>query len=59
MFVTVWLYFCGAKRVEPDALKANSMEKEKAEKIVRIYNWIRFIILILFLGFVMIGLSNL
>ena len=34
------------------------MEKEKAEKIIKIYNWVRFIILVLFLTFVFIGLSK-
>jgi len=34
------------------------MEKEKAEKIIKIYNWVRFIILVLFLSFVFIGLSK-
>ena len=34
------------------------MEKEKAEKIIKIYNWVRFIILVLFLAFVFIGLSK-
>ena len=33
------------------------MEKEKAEKIIKIYNWVRFIILVLFLAFIFIGLS--
>lgn len=34
------------------------MDKEKAEKIIKIYNWVRFIILVLFLAFVFIGLSK-
>ena len=34
------------------------MDKEKAEKIIRIYNWVRFIILVLFLAFVFVGLSK-
>lgn len=34
------------------------MEKEKAEKIIKIYNWVRFIILVLFLTFVFIGFSK-
>ena len=34
------------------------MEKEKAETIIKIYNWVRFIILVLFLAFVFIGLSK-
>ena len=34
------------------------MEKEKAERIQRIFNWVRFIILVLFLTFVFIGLSK-
>jgi hypothetical protein len=33
------------------------MEKEKAERIVRIFNWVRFIILVLFLAWVFIGLA--
>jgi len=34
------------------------MTKEKAERITRIYNWIRFIVLIAFLTFVFVGLAN-
>ena len=34
------------------------MDKEKAERIQRIFNWVRFIILVLFLAFVFIGLSK-
>lgn len=34
------------------------MTKEKAEKIQRVYNWVRFIILVLFLTFVFIGIAN-
>ena len=34
------------------------MKKEKAERIQRIYNWVRFIILVLFLAFVFVGLSK-
>lgn len=34
------------------------MTKEKAERIVRIYNWVRLIILVLFLTFVFIGVAN-
>ena len=34
------------------------MDKEKAERIQRIFNWVRFIIIVLFLAFVFIGLSK-
>ncbi len=34
------------------------MTKEKAERIVRIYNWVRFIILVVFLTFAFVGLAN-
>jgi len=34
------------------------MNREKAEKIIKIYNWIRFIILILILTFLYIGLAQ-
>ncbi|MBO5427815.1 MAG: hypothetical protein J5996_05255 [Prevotella sp.] len=34
------------------------MDKEKAERIIKIYNWVRYIILVLFLAFVFIGLSK-
>lgn len=34
------------------------MDKEKAERIQRIFKWVRFIILVLFLAFVFIGLSK-
>jgi len=34
------------------------MEKEKAEKIIKIYNWVRFIILVLLLAFIFIGFSK-
>ena len=35
-----------------------NMDKEKAERIQRIFGWVRFIILVLFLAFVFIGLSK-
>lgn len=34
------------------------MKKEKAERIVKIYNWVRFAILVLFLTFMFVGLAN-
>lgn len=34
------------------------MKKEKAERFIRIYNWVRFIIVVLFLLFVFVGLAN-
>ncbi len=34
------------------------MEKEKAEKIITIYNWVRFIIFVLFLIFLFVGLAH-
>ena len=34
------------------------MDKEKAEKNQRIFGWVRFIILVLFLTFIFIGLSK-
>ena len=34
------------------------MDKEKAERIQRIFNWVRIVILVLFLAFVFIGLSK-
>ena len=34
------------------------MEKEKAEKIVSMLNWVRFIILVLFLTLVFVGLTK-
>ena len=34
------------------------MDKEKAERFQRIFNWVRFIIIVLFLAFVFIGLSK-
>ena len=34
------------------------MKKEKAERIMKIYNWMRAIILILFLVLVLLGLSK-
>ena len=34
------------------------MEKEKAERIFKLYNWTRFIIIILFLIFVIMGLTK-
>ena len=34
------------------------MDKEKAERIQRIFNWVRFVILVLFLTFIFIGLSK-
>lgn len=34
------------------------MEKQKAHGFVVIYNWLRVIILVLFLTFVIIGLAN-
>ena len=34
------------------------MDKEKAERIIKIYNWVRFIILVAFLTFVFVALSK-
>jgi hypothetical protein len=34
------------------------MEKQEADRIVNIYNWLRLIVLALFLVFVIIGLTN-
>ncbi len=34
------------------------MDKEKAEKIIRVYNWIRVVVLIVFLLFLFIGLAQ-
>ena len=34
------------------------MEKQKADRMVYIYTWSRVIILVLFLGLVIIGLTN-
>ena len=34
------------------------MEKEQAERIIRLYNWVRFIILVLLLTFVFAGISK-
>lgn len=34
------------------------MEKEKADRIVSMLNWVRFIILVLFLTFVFVGLTK-
>ncbi len=34
------------------------MDKEKSERIQRIFNWVRFVILVLFLTFIFIGLSK-
>lgn len=34
------------------------MEKQKAERIVNIYNWLRVVILVLFFAFVFIGLTS-
>ncbi len=34
------------------------MEKEKAERIIKIYNWVRFIILVLLLTAVFVGLTK-
>ena len=32
------------------------MDKEKAERIQRFFDWVRFVILVLFLAFIFIGL---
>ena len=34
------------------------MEKQKADRIVNIYNWLRFIILVLFIVLVILCLKN-
>ena len=34
------------------------MEKEKAEMIIKIVDWVRFAIFVLFLAFVIVGLSK-
>lgn len=33
------------------------MDKEKAIRIQRLFDWVRFVILVLFLAFIFIGLS--
>ncbi len=33
------------------------MDKEKAKRIQRFFDWVRFVILVLFLAFIFIGLS--
>ena len=48
-------------RKSPLLAKLNSRydwKKEKAESIIKFYNWMRAIILILFLVLVLLGLSN-
>lgn len=58
IFVTACQYLCSAIRDRTIPLVAPIMTKEKAERITRIYNWVRFIILLLFLTFVFAGLAN-
>jgi type VI protein secretion system component VasF len=38
-------------------LAKSFMDKEKAKRIQRIFNWVSFVILVLFLTFMFIGLS--
>ena len=33
------------------------MKRKKAERIIKIYNWVRFIIVILFIAFVLVALT--
>ncbi len=33
------------------------MKRKKAERIIKIYNWVRFIIAILFIAFVLVALT--
>lgn len=34
------------------------MKRKKAERIIKIYNWVRLIIVILFIAFVFVGLTK-
>ena len=34
------------------------MDKKKADRIINVYNWMRVIILVLILSYVIIGLTN-
>ena len=57
--VTSCLYFCsvngGHNHIPP---LTQNMDKEKAERIIKIVNWVRYIILAVFLTFVFVALSK-
>ena len=56
--VTLHLYFCSVNGGHDHFPRWHrNMDKEKAKRIVKIYNWVRFIIIVVFLIFVLIGLS--
>lgn len=57
--VTSSLYFCSVNRGHDHIPRWHkSMDKEKAERIIKIYNWVRFIILAVFLTFLFVTLSK-
>ncbi len=57
--VTSYLYFCSVNRGHNHIPRWHrSMDKEKAERIIKIYNWVRYIILVVFLTFVFVALCK-
>ena len=57
--VTSSLYFCSVNRGHDHIPRWHkSMDKEKAERIIKIVNWVRYIILAVFLTFVFVALSK-
>ena len=49
---------CLYLQCQPLKVGKKNMKEEKAKKIQKIFNWVRFIILVLFFTFVYIGLSK-
>ena len=57
--VTSCLYFCSVNGGHDHIPRWHiSMDKEKAERIIKIVNWVRYIILAVFLTFVFVALSK-
>ena len=57
--VTSRLYFCSVNGGHDHIPRWHrSMDKEKAERIIKIVNWVRFIILVVLMTFVFVALSK-
>ena len=58
-FVTSCLYFCSVNGGHDHIPQlTQNMDKEKAERIIKIVNWVRYIILAVVLAFVFVALSK-
>ena len=57
-YVTSCLYFCSVNGGHDHIPRWHrNMDKEKAKRIIKIYNWVRFIIIVAILTFIFVALS--